>query len=256
MQTKTLDEILSTLTQNDQGVPLYRRVEERLKSAASLEQFQNGALFPDELTLANRLGVSRGTARAALSRLVQQGLLERKAGVGTRVARPKPRSGISAWRSFSREMAEKGIPVETYSSECRAHPATAVVAQALQLEPRTPVLRLDRVRGWGGVPVLFSSSWLHPRLQLTGAEDYSKPLYDVIESASGIVAEKAREDFTAVAASAVLAKRLGVKPGSPILLRCHAVCEANGRPIEYAEVNYVSSRFTLTLDLRRESLGA
>jgi DNA-binding GntR family transcriptional regulator len=43
-----------------------------------------------------------------------------------------------------------------------------------------------------------------------------------------------------------------VRPGSPLLLRCHTVFDASGRPIEYAEVQYVSSRFTLTLDLRRD----
>ena len=41
---------------------------------------------------------------------------------------------------------------------------------------------------------------------------------------------------------------------TPLLLRRHTVSDANGRPIEYAEVQYVSERFTLTLDLRREFL--
>jgi len=74
----------------------------------------------------------------------------------------------------------------------------------------------------------------------------------VIEKATGTIAESAREDFIAVPAAAAVAKRLGVKPGTPLLLRCHTVCDARGRPIEYAEVHYLSSRFTLTLDLRRE----
>jgi len=210
--------------------------------------------MPDELTIANRLGVSRGTARAALGRLVQEGLLERKAGVGTRVAKQRAESGIRAWRSFSGEMAAKGITVENFSSEFRRYRATEEVARALEVPPGSSVQRLDRVRGWDGQPVLFSRSWLHPRLRLTGSEDFGLPLYRLFEEASGVVVEKAREEFAAVAAEAAIAKRLGVSRGTPLLLRRHTVSDANGRPIEFAEVHYVSARFTLTLDLRREFL--
>lgn len=234
------------------GEPLHRQVEDRIRQFAAQPEFQDGALLPDELTMANRLGVSRGTARAALARLVSAGLLERRAGVGTRVARPRAESGIRAWRSFSREMAAKGIKVENYGSDFRSYAATAEVAQALQVELGTMVQRIDRLRGWDGLPVLLSRSWLHPRLRLSREPDFSLPLYDLLEKETGVVADAAREDFTAIAAGAVAARRLGVKTGTPLLLRCHTVYDARGRPIEYAEVQYVSSRFTLTLDLKRE----
>ena len=234
------------------GEPLHRQVEARMRQLAALPEYQQGGLLPDELTIAERLGVSRGTARAAIMRLVYAGVLERKAGVGTRVARLRGESGIRAWRSFSREMAAKGVEVRNFSTAFQTRPASAEAAQALQLEAGTRVLRLDRVRGWGGRPVLLSQSWLHPRLQLGEGVDFSQPLYDVIERESGAVADSAQENFAAIAASAAVAKRLKVRPGAPLLLRRHTVFDARGRPIEYAEVQYVSPRFTLTLDLRRD----
>lgn len=238
--------------QPETGQPLHRQVELRLRQLAQHPEFRNGALIPDELTLANRLGVSRGTARAALLRLVQEGLLERKAGVGTRVARPRAESGIRAWRSFSREMAAKGIQIENFAFDYGMHRLSPEAAAALELETDTAVYRLDRVRGWDGQPVLCSRSWFHSRLRLTGNENFSKPLYDVIESATGVVPESAREAFAAVVAGTQLAKRLEVKPEAPLLLRSHTVYDARRRPIEYAEVHYVSSRFTLSLDLKKE----
>lgn len=234
------------------GEPLHRQVEARIRAVAALPEFQNGTLLPDEFTMANRLAVSRGTARAALARLVQEGVLERKAGIGTRVAQPKAESGIRAWRSFSREMAAKGITVENFSTDFGLHPAPAEAAEALRIEPGTELFRLDRVRGWDGQPVLLSRSWFHPRLRLTGKEDVSAPLYEWLERQTGIAPATAREDFTAIAADAATAKRLQVKVRTPLLLRSHTVMDARGRPIEYAQVQYVSSRFTLTLDLRRE----
>jgi len=256
MNSKTIDSLLSALAplHAGSGQPLHRLVEARLRSLAVLAEFKDGALLPDELTIASRLGVSRGTARAALARLVQEGVLERKAGVGTRVARPRAESAIRAWRSFSREMAAQGITVVNFASDYGAHRVSDRAAVALQIGSDTPVLRLDRVRGWGGQPVLYSRSWFHPRLRLAGNEDFSRPLYDVIESATGTVVDNAREEFSAVIATPSLARRLAVKAGAPLLLRCHTVGDASGRPVEYAEVHYVSSRFTLSLDLRRDQL--
>ena len=237
----------------DGGIPLYLQVEARLRSLASDPAFRNGALLPDELTIANRLGVSRGTARAAMMRLVNDGVLERKAGVGTRLRQHPSESGVRAWRSFTREMAAKGVAVQTFRSRFAEVRATDAVAGGLGISPGAMVARLDRLRGWDGMPVLLSRSWFHPRLRLTAGLDYAKPLYDVIESSTGAVAERAREQFGAVCAGAALASQLRVRRGDPLLYRCHIVSDARDRPIEYAEVYYVSARFKLTMDLRRES---
>jgi len=125
-----------TVVRPGDGGPLHRQVEQRIRRLTALPEFQAGALLPDEESMANRLGVSRGTARAALARLVQEGVLERRPGVGTRVARQRPaESGIRSWRSFSREMAAKGITVVNFSTTVRAVAAPAQAAQALQVRP-------------------------------------------------------------------------------------------------------------------------
>jgi len=235
------------------GLPLYLQVEARLRRLATEPAYRDGALLPDELTIADRLGVSRGTARAAMLRLVNEGLLDRRAGVGTRLRRHPVESGVRAWRSFTREMASKGVAVQTFRADFGEARATKAAAQGLGIRPGTPVARLDRLRGWDDMPVLLSRSWFHPRLRLSAGLDYTRPLYDVIEASTGSVAESAREEFGAVCAGAALASQLRVREGDPLLYRCHSVSDAGGRPMEYAEVYYVSARFKLTMELRRES---
>jgi GntR family transcriptional regulator len=232
--------------------PLHVRAERVLRELIGRPEYRAGRLLPDEITLAGRLGVSRGTLRAAIARLVAEGALERRAGVGTRASARPAESGISAWRSFSREMARKGVRVETFRKALRPCRAGAEAARALGIRPGTTVLRLDRVRGWDGVPVLRSRSWFHPRLGLTGGEDFSGPLYEVLAAASGARAEHAREELRAVPASAEMARLLQVPRGAPLLLRRHTVLDPSDRPIEFAEIHYASDRFSLTLDLRRE----
>jgi len=234
------------------ALPLHAQAQEWLRALIRRPEYHAGALLPEEISLAAKLGISRGTLRAAIAQLVQEGLLERRAGVGTRVRSLPAESGIGAWRSFSQEMARKGIRVENYREDFALAEADDAAARALQLKPRAKLWRLDRVRGWAGRPVLHSRSWFHPRLGLTGLEEFSKPLYEVIEAATGAVAEKAREEFVAVAASALLARLLAVKRGEPLLLRSHTVFDTGGRPLEFAQVHYVSQRFALTLEIRRD----
>lgn len=232
-------------------IPLRAQVESLLRELIRLPEYQKGALLPDEVALAAQLGISRGTVRSGISKLVYEGALERKAGVGTRVSNRNFESGIKEWRSFTLEMASKGIKVENYHQDYSLTNPSPEAAQALQLDSTTRVWRLARVRGWDGKPVLRSISWFHPRLKLTGKEDFSRPLYQVIETTTSTRPHHAREEFLAVSASASLAKLLEITKGVPLLLRRHSVFDVGGRPFEFADVYYVSSRFTLTLDMHR-----
>jgi GntR family transcriptional regulator len=161
-------------------------------------------------------------------------------------------SGITAWRSFTREMASKGIKVENYRLDFRQESATPEAARALNMEADTQLWRLNRVRGWNGQAILQSISWFHPRIGLQGNEDTTQPLYEMIEKKTGVRPKKAKEEFVAFSADARLAKLLNVSRAAPLLLRRHTVFDQGGRPFEYAEVCYVSSRFVLTMDMRRE----
>lgn len=233
------------------GLPLHLKAEEALRRLIAEPRYADGTLLPDELTLASQLGISRGTVRAAILRLVGEGALERKAGVGTRVVQRSAESAITAWRSFSREMQRQGVQVQMFRLRLSDVAAPADVAAALRVDVGTPLQRLDRVRGWDDAPVLRSRSWFHPRVRFDRSEAFSKPLYERVAEVTGLSADRATEAFIAAAASAALAKDLQVEPGSPLLLRRHTVFDTQGRPFEYAEVHYVSERFTLTLDLRR-----
>jgi GntR family transcriptional regulator len=227
------------------------QVENLLRGLMRQPEFQKGALLPDEVRLAARLGVSRGTVRSSITKLVHEGMLERKAGVGTRVSNRFAESGIRAWRSFTREMATKGVTVENFKIIYRLIKPGPNVVQSLQLTSLAPIWCLERIRGWNGKPVLQTISWFHPRLGLNGAETFERPLYEVIKSTSGIQPHHAREEFSALSADARMARLLEVAKGTPLLLRRHTVFDPGKRPFEYAEVRYVSSRFELTLELSR-----
>ena len=234
-------------------LPLHRRAERAIRELISGTGYPPGRLLPDEVAMAEQLAVSRGTVRAALSRLVAEGMIERKPGVGTRVVRRAAESAIGAWHSFSREMARRGIKVQLFRLDFREAEAPREIASALRVAPGTRLQRLDRIRGWDDAPALGVRSWFHPRVRIARDADFSRPLYDIIREASGLSAERAHEELSAVLAPATFAADLRVARGSPLLLRRRTVFDTANRPLEYSEVHYVSGRFTLTLDLRRET---
>ena len=233
-------------------LPLHAQAEGLLRQLIERPEYRAGGLLPDEVSLARTLGISRNTLRTAIGRLVTEGRLERKAGIGTRVLEPRVHSGVGAWHSFTREMEAKGIRVETYSVKVRMVAASPEVARALKIAAEAEVLCLDRVRGWAGKPEVAFRSYFHPRLGFSAQDDFGKPLYDLIRERCSLVADQSLEEFTAVGADRRLARLLGVEEGTPLLRRERAVLDTGRRPIEFAIVHYRCDRFRLTLNLRHE----
>ena len=214
-------------------------------------EFRAGGLLPDEVTLASTLGISRNTLRAAIGRLVQEGRLERKSGVGTWVLEPRIQSGVNAWHSFTREMAAKGISVETFATHCTRLAASAEAARALRIKSGTKLLRLDRLRGWDSQPMVHFRSFFHPRLALTPEDPFDQPLYELLHARFGIVADQSSEDLDAVPADPGLTRLLRIKAGTPLLRRVRTVLDNGGRPLEFAVVHYRCDHFRLSLQLRQ-----
>ncbi len=233
--------------------PLHRQAEAALRGLIRSARYRAGQLLPDEVRLSREMGISRNTLRAALDRLVRDGLLERRRGVGTRVREPGATTNLTEWTSFSREMEIQGIAVRTFSISARRVPASAEAAQALGLAALTPVLRLDRLRGYDGAPVVHFRSWLHPRLGLTGREDFARPLYEVIREVSGVSPARSEERIRAIPAPRGIAASLRVAPGAPLLVRQRRVCDRGGRPLEYAVNHYRGDRFTYRMDIQRSA---
>lgn len=251
-KTKTISAAQVLRLDHKSPLPLHVQAEQLLRRLIGRPEYSKGGLLPDEVSLSRSLGISRNTLRAAIGRLVGEGRLERKAGVGTRVAEPRVLSGIGAWHSFTKEMEAKGIQVETYSVEMSLVPAPAGAAKALQIPAASEVLRLDRVRGWSGRPEVDFRSYLHPRLSLSRKDDFQQPLYELIRQRCSIVADESVEELSAVLANRRLAQRLGVPAGTPLLRRERIVLDTGRRPVEFALVHYRCHRFRLALNLRKE----
>jgi len=234
------------------GRPLHLQVEQLVRDLTKKPNYKNGELLPKEVDIASQLGISRNTVRQAISKLVIEGVLERKKGVGTKVSTQNISTQLKSWMSFTQEMKKKGIDVVNYSIEVHKVFADKEVALALQIKEGTEVLRLDRIRGDKNEPFVFFTSYLHPRIGLTGKEDFTRPLYEIIENDYSVSVDLSRDTMTAILATKKIAVILNIKRNEAVLHRSRIVFDPGKRPLEYSLCYYKADKFSYSIDIKRD----
>jgi len=232
-------------------VPLHAQVEELLRAMIEMPEYKNGGLLPKEVDLAKRLGISRNTLRQATNKLEYEGLLIRKKGIGTKVAEKSITTNLDNWMSFTQEMSDQGVGFKNYTSKVKRVKANAKVAAFLEIEEGTELICLCRLRGGDDGPFVYFESYFHPRIQLTGEEDFTRPLYDLLENDFHVIPTTSKEKIRAKSASKITADRLSIKAGEPLLVRERFVSDPGGRPIEYNIGFYNAEKFTYSITITR-----
>ena len=229
------------------AIPLYIQAEKLLREIIELPEHQQGKLLPNEVQMASSLGISRNTLRQAINKLVFEGLLIRKKGVGTIVTKPVD-SKANNWKSFSQEMKTKGINIVNYDIEFKWLVPEIEILQFFGLKEGSKVLKMERLRGSDSGPFVFFISYFHPRIGLTGHEDFNRPLYNIMEEDYSVTVKISQEEITATAANKEMADKLEMNFGEPILKRKRFVFDPGRRPIEFNIGYYRADSFVYTLE--------
>ena len=232
-------------------VPLHIQAEELLRNLIQGEDYQNGKLLPNEVDLSKQLAISRTTLRQAINKLVYEGLLTRKKGVGTKVAEMAVSSRSMNWLSFSQEMAARGIVIRNYEMTLSWVLPDEKLANFFEISTDRKILKLERLRGKQEGPFVFFVSYFHPRVGLTGEEDFRRPLYEIFEKDYSVIATLSKEEISATAADNFIAGKLNIDKNSPVLMRKRFVYDQGERPIEYNLGYYRADSFVYAVESRR-----
>ena len=141
-------------------VPLYHQLAEQLSASIASGVLQPGDPFENEVAVAERLQLSRPTVRRAIQELVDQGMLVRRRGLGTRVANRKVHRKAELSSLFD-DLQRDGRQPRTTVVEHEIVTDDRAAA-ALDLAPDTPLLYLARVRLAGENPLALLHNWLPP----------------------------------------------------------------------------------------------
>ncbi len=234
------------------SLPLHAQVEQLLRELIASEEYRKGKFLPNEISLAKQLGISRNTLRQATNKLVYEGLLVRKKGVGTQAAGNSVDTRINNWLSFTQEMKSKGIQIRNFEISTEWIEAQDEIAQFFRIPPGKKILKMTRLRGRMEYPFVYFISYFHPMVGLTGDEDFTKPLYEILEKEHSVIAKLSKEEISARAADKFLAQKLKINTGDPILKRKRYVFDPGSRPIEYNIGYYRADSFIYTIESERD----
>lgn len=233
--------------------PLYHQIYLIMRQRIADGEFGVGGILPSEQELAEFHGVSRITAKRALDELARDGLVVRERGRGTRVVEGKTGVRISgeATGAFDPLLAMGG-ETQVAVKEFGYGPAEADVAGALGIPVGSTVQRAVRVRSIGGDA--FSHITTHVPEEIGrkfDADDLaSAPILSLFERA-GVAPANAEQTVSATLADMVVAERLGVDVGAPLLRIRRIVRDDRDRAIELLVSLYRSDLYRLTMTLSR-----
>ncbi|MCK0714046.1 GntR family transcriptional regulator [Chromohalobacter sarecensis] len=232
----------------DLATPLYHQLARQLGDAIEAGAWQAGEALPSERALAETLEVSRITARKALERLAEQGLIRRTHGSGTFIA-PRFNQPLTRLTSFSELLTQRGFtPRSRWLSRQLGMPSTEE-ALRLGLRGGTRVARLKRLRLADDVVMAVEESCL-PESILPEPEGVGQSLYATLE-AHGKTVERALQHLSAVNADAELAALAEVPEGQALLKVTRLGYLADGSPAELTITYCRTDYYDFMVELHR-----
>jgi GntR family transcriptional regulator len=204
----------------DLNKPLYARIQEYIA-----ELILSGKLAPDtkiqsERDFSDDLGVSRMTVRRAITELVNEGLLERKHGSGTYVAKPKITYESHELANYTLAMQRRNIAIASQLLEFGEVVASRRLAESLQIEIGNPIYRVAMLRFANRVPVILERVFI-PCARCPGLEEWDlekSSIQDLLTDAYHIQLGRISHTLEAVIAVDTVAQQLRVDEGFPLLM--------------------------------------
>jgi GntR family transcriptional regulator len=236
----------------DLYLPRYREIEQSLRER--IAGLQPGDPLPSDAALCWEFGVSRMTARNAVQRLAEEGLVSREPGRGTFVAVPPSHRRANSLMSFSDEMRRQGRRPHSRLLRRELRPAHPDEARDLRLRDGEPVVALVRIRMADDEAIALESVRLHGRCAaaVMHADLEGGSLHEALRAA-GHVPARGRATITAATAGEEDARLLGVPRGSPLLAERRVIVDQRGRPLESTESRYPADRYALDVDFEVEA---
>ena len=242
--------------QRNSPLPRYFQLKEIMRESIRVGEWKPGDLIPSERELGEIYGISRMTARQAITELVNEGLFYREQGKGTFVSQSKITQQLIHLTGFTEDISARGQRPGTKVISAAMHVADEVIAEKLHINPGTPIFRLQRLRLADEEPLAIELSQIIfkncERLLEENLEQNS--LYRLLEAKYGITLMEADQEIEAGLASNEDAQLLKIAPGSAVLYTRRVTYTERNQPVEYAQSVYCGHKYTFYTHMRREQL--
>ncbi|MFE3839426.1 GntR family transcriptional regulator [Pseudogemmobacter sonorensis] len=219
--------------------PMYVRVRNHILDGIASGRFQPGDRLPSEKELASLFGTTRSTVVHGLQTLTSEGRINREIGRGTFVASTPRRIMQDAHRvvEFEEEIARQGGTVSYRLLSFARVSAPEEVANRLGIEENQEVYRINRIRLVDKVPSVEETRYLPIALgEMMSIEALTRlSMYQILDQQLGHSVARIKGVIRADGARESSAQALGIKAGSPVLVRDYVLYDAAAMPLVSGE---------------------
>jgi len=233
----------------------YERIAQALEASIASGSVAVGAALPTEAELCRRYRVSRYTAREALRRLRDAGLITRRRRAGTRVVAPPTRSTLALALGSAEDLLRYATQTRFVIERRERIRAAGEDLATLECRRGQPWIKLCglRVHPGSATPVCLLTVYLH--IALAGLERRlprsSGVIYPQVEKALGVRISWIGHRIEATLLSDSAAERLRAKPGAPALRVRRYYYDSNERLLELSDSLHAAERFAYEMRLSR-----
>jgi GntR family transcriptional regulator len=239
----------------DAWLPQYRQIELALRDRLAV--MRPGDRLPSDDELCREFGVSRMTARNAMQRLADDGLVRRVPGRGTFAVSPPAHRYADRLMAFSDEMRRHGRTPSSRLLAREIRPATQAQARALEVPPTEAIVLLRRLRLADDQPIAVETAVLvHDTASaVIGADLEHGSLHEALGRA-GLSLRSGQATITAEPPTAEDVRLLEIDAGTPLLVERRVIFDPHGRPIEATESRYPGDRYALSVRFDVSAAGS
>lgn len=237
------------------GAPQYVLLARNLIDKIRQGTYAPGSLLPTEAALGEQFNVSRITVRAALRELETQGLITRRARIGTRVnAIPPPAAFVHAGDSIDDILVfTKGMPFRL--AAYRVVTVGPALAAGMQLPPGQEVVDVSGVRGHNGqTPIAFSHHYIPALLAppVDALDGATMAIADLVAEFCGKSIATIKQQIEPARLTAAQARQLDARAGSTALESRRWFLDQNQNLLVATLSIFPAGRYVFTSVMRRE----
>ena len=200
-------------------IPQYRKLYEILRMHISEGIYAEGGLLPSENDLCKTHGVTRPTVRQALSKLVNEGYIQKHQGKGSIVKSLPKGIGILSIEGTTSSIGAKKLTTRILSRPVLRPWPDSFIYELTDIEKQSGCLYLERLRIVDEEPILYDVTYL-PNINLprfTSRKFENRSLFDLLRGSYGLEVTGGEQKIWARNADEKVAGYLNVEVGAPML---------------------------------------
>ena len=239
------------MLKNHEPTPLYKQLEGILRQQIEAGKFKSDHPIHSERCLCEKYNISRITVRQAISEMINEGLLYRKQGKGTYVAKQKVTQGLARIVNFTRTVLDLGMNPSTKILGNEIFPVDFQIAKILDIPVTSQILKLSLLGMGDEEPLVLYESYFPLFLGKKMTREairrekrgMSFSTYDLYGDSSGVFPNSVNQTFEAVTADERLSSLMHIEKGTAIFMITSVFATQDQRPLEFRKAMYRGDRY-------------